>query len=77
MKENGFATKPKEKEHFGTLKETSMSVSSKLIKQMATESTLMSMVPSTRENGLMMFKRDKVKRFGSMEQCMLENTKVE
>jgi hypothetical protein len=40
-------------------------------------SILTLMAQNTKENGLMMFKKVKEKKSGSMEQCMLENTKEE
>jgi len=64
MKDNGTKTKPKEKEPFGTLKETFTLAILEPIRQMVLAYILMLMEVATKDNGSMMFKKDKVKKSG-------------
>mgnify|MGYP004110524867 CR=1 FL=1 len=77
MKESGLTTKLKEKEHFGMLKETFTQDNSKLIKLMALVFIHMLMVQDMKETGLMMSKRVKARKLGSMVPNMSENIEME
>ena len=70
MKVIGTITKQKVREHFGMLKEISIEESSRMIWQMATESTYISMVQNIKENSEMIYKKDKEKKNGLMAQNM-------
>lgn len=72
-KASGTKTKQKAKEHSGTPKVIFMWVILELIRQMDLGCILMSTEVDMKDNGLMMFKKDKVKRFGSMVLNTLEN----
>ena len=64
MKDNGTKTKLKEKEPFGMPKVTSTLVILEPIRQMVSAYTLMLMEVAMKDNGSMMFKKDKEKKSG-------------
>jgi len=70
MKVNGNITKLKEKEPFGTLKEMCTEANSRMIWPMASVSIPILMVPSTRANLEMTFKRATEKKNGLMAPSM-------
>ena len=77
MKDNGTKTKPKEKEPFGTLKVTFTQAILEPIRQMDLAYILMLMEVGMKDNGSMMFKKDKEKKSGSTVQNTQENIQME
>ena len=77
MKENGSITKLRVKELSGMQKAIFTQDNSRQIRRMASESTLMSMAHDMKENGSMMFKRDKAKRLGLTEPSTSANIEME
>ena len=77
MKANGSIIKQKVMAPFGTLKEISTVVNSKMIWLMVTVNTLTLMAQSTRVNSKMIFKMVMEKKNGLMVLNMWEPTKTE
>lgn len=76
MKGSGLIIELKELEFFGMLRGMSIKEISKLIKLAVMEFIYMLMEADTKENGLMMFKKDREKRLGQMELNTLDNIKM-
>lgn len=76
-KANGLTTKLKEKALFGMQRVIFTLDNLRLIKQMDLVFTRMSMDQDMKVNGLTMYKKDKEKKLGSMEQSMSGSTEME
>jgi len=76
MRANGFSTRLKELERFGTLKVMFTGVNSKMIWRMVKENILTSMVVNIKESSKMMYKKVTERKNGLMAPNMLEPTKT-
>ena len=76
MKENGSITKLKGKELSGMQRVIFTQDNLRQIRRMGLECTLTSMARDMKENGSMMFKRDKAKRLGLMEPSTSANIEM-
>jgi|LauGreDrversion4_2_1035121.scaffolds.fasta_scaffold1730707_1 hypothetical protein len=77
MKDSGLIIEQKALVFSGMLRVMSIKEISRLIRLAVMEFIYMSMEAGMKENGLTMFKKDREKKLGQMEQSILDNIKME